>query len=41
MVNVGFNKYLIDGFKSGIPPTEAMQIKKNAILINIKQKPIE
>jgi hypothetical protein len=41
MVKIGFNKYLIEGFKSGIPPTEAMLIKKNTMLINIKQKPIE
>lgn len=41
MVNAGFNRYLIDGFKIGIPPTEAMLRKKNAILTNTKQKPIE
>ena len=41
IVNAGFSKYLIDGFKIGIPPTDAMLIKKNAILINIKQNPIE
>lgn len=41
IVNIGFNKYLIDGFKSGIPPTVAILTKKNTILIKIKQKPIE
>ena len=41
MVKTGFNRYLIDGFKSGIPPTVAILIKKNTILINIKQNPIE
>ena len=41
IVNAGFNRYLIDGFKRGIPPTEAMLIKKNTILTRIKQKPIE
>ena len=41
MVNAGFNKYLIDGFKRGIPPTDAMLIKKNAMLTNIKQNPME
>ena len=41
MVKAGFNKYLIDDFKSGIPPTEAMLKKKNAILTIIKQNPIE
>ena len=41
IVNAGFNKYLIDGFKRGIPPTEAMLIKKNTIPTNIKQKPME
>ena len=29
MVNAGFNRYLIEGFKSGIPPTEATLMKKN------------
>lgn len=41
MVNAGFNRYLIDGFKSGIPLTEAMLIMKNTTPINIKQNPIE
>ena len=41
IVNAGLSKYLIEGFKIGIPPTEAMLIKKNAILTNIKQKPSE
>jgi hypothetical protein len=41
MVNIGFNKYLMEGFKIGIPPTEAILIKKNPMLINIKQNPIE
>ena len=41
IVNIGFNKYLIDGFRRGIPPIEAMHIMKNTILINIKQKPME
>lgn len=31
----------MDGFKSGIPPTVAMLIKKNEIAIKIKQNPIE
>ena len=31
----------MDGFKSGIPPTVAMLIKKNAIAIKIKQNPTE
>ena len=41
IVKAGFNRYLIEGFKIGIPPTEAMLIKKNAMLTKIKQKPIE
>jgi hypothetical protein len=41
IVKIGFNKYLIDGFKRGIPPTVAMLTKKNTILIKIKQNPIE
>lgn len=41
MVNAGFNKYLIDGFNIGIPPTVAILIKKNTMLTNIKQNPIE
>lgn len=41
MVNMGFKRYLIDGFKSGIPPTEVMLTKKNTMLISIKQNPIE
>ncbi len=41
MVNAGFNRYLSDGFKIGIPPTEATLIKKNPILTKIKQNPIE
>jgi len=41
MVKAGFNKYLIEGFKRGIPPTEATLMKKNTILNNIRQKPIE
>ena len=41
MVNAGFNKYLIEGFKRGIPPTEAMLIKKNTMLTNVRQKPME
>ena len=41
IVNAGFNRYLIDGFKIGIPPTDAMLMKKNPMLTNIKQKPIE
>jgi len=41
IVNIGFNRYLIEGFKRGIPPTEAMLTKKNTILIKIKQNPIE
>jgi hypothetical protein len=41
MVNAGFRRYLIEGFKSGIPPTEATLMKKNTILINIKQNPME
>ena len=41
MVKIGFNKYLIEGFKRGIPPTEATLIKKNTILTNIRQNPIE
>mgnify|MGYP006874858500 CR=1 FL=1 len=41
MVNAGFNRYLIDGLKRGIPPTVAMLTKKNTILINIRQNPIE
>jgi hypothetical protein len=31
----------MDGFKSGIPPTVAMLMKKNAMLTNIRQNPIE
>ena len=41
MVNAGFNRYRIDGFKIGIPPTEAILIKKNPMLTKIKQNPIE
>ena len=41
IVKAGFNKYLIDGFKIGIPPTDAMLMKKNAKLTNIRQNPIE
>ena len=41
IVNAGFNKYLIDGFRIGIPPTDAMLMKKNAILTKIRQNPIE
>ena len=41
IVNAGFNRYLMDGFKRGIPPTVAMLTKKNAILTKIKQNPIE
>ena len=41
MVKMGFNKYLIDGFRRGIPPTVAMLMKKNTMLINIKQNPKE
>ena len=41
IVKAGFNRYLIDGFKSGIPPTDATLMKKNTMLINIRQKPIE
>ena len=41
MVNAGFSRYLIEGFKRGIPPTEAMLMKKKTTLTNIKQKPIE
>lgn len=31
----------MDGFKRGIPPTVAMLTKKNAMLINIRQNPME
>lgn len=41
IVNAGLSKYLIEGFRIGIPPTEAMLKKKNAILTNIKQNPSE
>ena len=41
IVKAGFSKYLIDGFKRGIPPTDAMLIKKNATATKIKQNPIE
>ena len=41
MVNIGFSRYLIDGFKRGIPPTVAMLMKKNTMLINVRQNPIE
>ena len=41
MVNAGFKRYLMEGFKSGIPPTEAMLMKKNTTLIKNRQKPIE
>ena len=41
MVKAGFSRYLMDGFKRGIPPTVAMLTKKNAILTKIKQNPIE
>ena len=41
IVRAGFSRYRIEGFKSGIPPTEAMLMKKNTMLINIRQNPIE
>jgi hypothetical protein len=41
MVKAGFNRYLMEGFKSGIPPTEAMHMKKNTMLNKVRQKPIE
>lgn len=41
IVSAGFNKYLIDGFKIGIPPTLKILTKKNTILTKIKQKPKE
>ena len=41
IVKIGFNRYLMDGFKRGIPPTVAMLTKKNTMLINIKQNPME
>ena len=41
IVNTGLSKYLIDGFKSGIPPTDAILKKKKAMLTIIRQKPIE
>ena len=41
IVKIGFNKYLIEGFKRGIPLTDAMLIKKNTMLTKIKQNPIE
>ena len=41
MVNAGFSRYLIEGFNIGIPPTEAMLMKKNKILTSIRQNPIE
>lgn len=41
MVNAGFSRYLMEGLKSGIPPTEAMLIKKNTMLTKSRQKPIE
>ena len=40
-MNAGFNKYLIDGFMRGIPPTDATLMKKNTILNKVKQKPME
>jgi hypothetical protein len=41
MVNAGFNKYLMDGFKSGIPLTDATLMKKNMMPTRVKQKPME
>ena len=41
IVSAGFNKYLIDGFRRGIPPTEATLMKKNPMLSKVKQKPME
>jgi hypothetical protein len=41
MVNMGFSRYLIEGFKRGIPPTDAMLMKKNTILTKVTQNPIE
>jgi hypothetical protein len=41
IVKAGFSRYLIDGFKRGMPPTEAMLMKKKIMLTNIRQKPIE
>lgn len=41
IVKAGFSKYLIEGFKRGIPPTVAMLSPKNTMLIKIKQNPIE
>ena len=41
MVNAGFSRYLIEGFNIGIPPTEAMLMKKNKMLTIIRQNPIE
>jgi hypothetical protein len=41
MVNAGFSKYLMEGFMRGIPPTDAMLIKKKTMLAKVRQKPIE
>lgn len=41
IVKAGLSRYLIDGFKSGIPPTETIEMKKKTIEINTRQKPIE
>lgn len=41
IVKAGFNRYLMDGFKRGIPPTEAIEMKKNTMDIKIRQKPME
>lgn len=41
IVKTGFNKYRIEGFNSGIPPTDAILMKKNTIPTKIKQNPIE
>ena len=41
IVRAGFKRYRIEGFKSGIPPMDAMHMKKNMMLINSRQNPIE
>ena len=41
IVKAGFNRYLIEGLKRGIPPTEAMLMKKNTMLISKRQNPME
>ena len=39
IVKIGLSKYLIEGFKIGIPPTETIEMKKNTTDTKIKQNP--